>query len=165
MTNPAALLSEWNLPIWEVCYVTRTYVTRHGAGPLPHECSREDLGICETDRTNLTNEWQGTIRYAPHGTVDEFLEALLSDLKGVKADRVTLFLTHLNETDGKLLLTKEAALKDAEFEAEEIPSSKTEESMIALTPEQLWEIPEIRKTFSGMYLSDSRDQIRTEYLE
>lgn len=160
MTNPAALLAEWNLPVKEVCYVTRTYVTRHGAGPLPYETSREELGIAEPDQTNQTNEWQGTIRYAPHGTTEEFLEAVLPDLEGVRADRVTLFVTHLNETDGRILLTKERRIP-----AEEDPSKKRQEEVTAVSPEQLWEIPQIRAAFSGMYLSDSRDQIRTKYCE
>lgn len=45
-------------------YVTRVYLTRHGAGPLEHEngviCDRE-----LTDLTNKPNPWQGAFRYAP----------------------------------------------------------------------------------------------------
>lgn len=48
----------------EVCYVTRPYLTRHGAGRLDGECSREEAGA-KIDITNLENEWQGCIRYAP----------------------------------------------------------------------------------------------------
>lgn len=45
-------------------YMTRSYVTRHGAGELLYE------GLPITDRelvdeTNVHNDWQGTIRYAP----------------------------------------------------------------------------------------------------
>lgn len=51
-----------------VNYVLRTFVTRHGAGPLPHE---EDIKYIlgkngECDSTNIPNEWQGTIRYAKY---------------------------------------------------------------------------------------------------
>jgi adenylosuccinate synthase len=53
-----------------VVYVTRTYLTRHGEGPLPRESSREALGIKEYDFTNEKNEWQGDLRYAPL-TVDD----------------------------------------------------------------------------------------------
>ncbi len=45
-------------------YVTRVYLTRHGAGPL----SNEGDHICNTklvDATNKSNEWQGHFRYAP----------------------------------------------------------------------------------------------------
>ena len=48
----------------EICYVTRTYVTRHGDGPLPYECKKEDLGINEIDITNQSNKFQGDLRYA-----------------------------------------------------------------------------------------------------
>lgn len=51
-----------------VNYVLRTFVTRHGAGPLPHE---EDIKYIlgkngEGDSTNIPNEWQGTMRYAKY---------------------------------------------------------------------------------------------------
>lgn len=48
----------------DVMYVTRPYITRHGAGPLPFEIGTEPL-YDATDATNVPNEWQGTIRYAP----------------------------------------------------------------------------------------------------
>jgi adenylosuccinate synthase len=48
-----------------VNYVTRAYTTRHGAGPLDNE----DPLIFErhniVDNTNITNEWQGSLRAAP----------------------------------------------------------------------------------------------------
>lgn len=46
----------------EVCYVTRPYLTRHGAGKLPNECPREMTGA-KQDLTNHVNEWQGEFRY------------------------------------------------------------------------------------------------------
>jgi adenylosuccinate synthase len=45
-------------------YITRCYLTRHGAGPLEHEKIR----FTEQklfDQTNQPNQWQGTLRYAP----------------------------------------------------------------------------------------------------
>ncbi len=45
-------------------YVTRAYATRHGRGPLPYE----GLSITENniiDLTNVTNEWQESLRFAP----------------------------------------------------------------------------------------------------
>lgn len=44
-------------------YVTRAYLTRHGAGPLPNDGM--DIGLNVEDKTNVHNEWQGSIRYAP----------------------------------------------------------------------------------------------------
>lgn len=52
-------LEEWDL---ETLYVTRTYLTRHGAGPLPTETPGMPYpGI--VDQTNIPNQWQGTLRY------------------------------------------------------------------------------------------------------
>jgi adenylosuccinate synthase len=45
-------------------YVTRAYLTRHGAGPLPGE-GTEITDHPLSDLTNVQNEWQGTLRYAP----------------------------------------------------------------------------------------------------
>ena len=83
----------------EVVYVTRTYVTRHGPGPLPHEGGFAPARWGVRDRTNLPNEWQGSLRFAPHGTPEEFLAPILADL-GDSGLRPSLFLTHLNETEG-----------------------------------------------------------------
>ncbi len=42
-------------------YITRTYLTRHGAGPLPGE----DPNLSYVDDTNVENPYQGRIRFAP----------------------------------------------------------------------------------------------------
>lgn len=42
-------------------YVSRTYLTRHGAGPLPGE----DSSLKYEDSTNNENTYQGSIRFAP----------------------------------------------------------------------------------------------------
>lgn len=45
-------------------YVTRAYLTRHGAGPLP--CEGQEFGVLSVqDKTNVPNEWQGVLRHAP----------------------------------------------------------------------------------------------------
>ena len=38
-----------------VIYVTRTYVTKHGAGPLKNSFSPLDYGL--VDNTNIYNKW------------------------------------------------------------------------------------------------------------
>lgn len=43
-------------------YLTRTYLTRHGAGPLANEV--EDTGF-DKDETNIDNEFQGHLRFGP----------------------------------------------------------------------------------------------------
>lgn len=98
-------MSEPKLSV-EAVYVTRSYVTRHGAGPLPHVISRESLGNVEIDRTNEINPWQGEIRYAYHESVDEMLAPIREDLSEDALNKnglkVSLFITHLNETGGML---------------------------------------------------------------
>lgn len=115
--NPMKILSENGLKLSDAVYVTRSYVTRHGAGPLPYECDKEKLGKIERDLTNEDNPWQGSIRYARHGDCGEFAEPVKKDIEenGGKNFGVILFVTHLNETDGKLLL-KEGDYKIAELD-------------------------------------------------
>jgi adenylosuccinate synthase len=66
LRNVMALASSIGLDRLDVTYVTRAYVTRHGAGPLAHELD----GLPHpdaVDATNVANAWQGTLRY---GTLD-----------------------------------------------------------------------------------------------
>lgn len=82
----------------EICYVTRTYVTRHGDGPLKYECSKQDLGIDEIDITNQSNKFQGDLRYAYFNwdrlmnSVDQDYYAI--DEKCRKNIDKTLLITH-----------------------------------------------------------------------
>lgn len=53
-----------------VYYVSRAYLTRHGAGPLINEKSPDKiLYDYEVDKTNMPNPWQQTLRYAPLDSV------------------------------------------------------------------------------------------------
>lgn len=80
----------------ERVYITRSYVTRHGKGPLPYENSE----LFFPDKTNVSNEWQGTLRFAMHGNAKEFTEPVIEDLSqdSIKTS-VSLMITHLNETN------------------------------------------------------------------
>ncbi|MCQ2523174.1 MAG: adenylosuccinate synthetase [Lachnospiraceae bacterium] len=99
VANPVNFLSRIGKSLDEVIYVSRTYVTRHGAGPLPGEVIRNELEGVEKDFTNEPNDWQGTIRYGKHISLKDFVEPLLSDCKDIKAE-ISLVLTHVDETDG-----------------------------------------------------------------
>ncbi len=108
LTNPCEFLRSIHGELDEVVYVTRSYVTRHGAGPLPHECDPSALGIWEADKTNLENAWQGRLRYARHEAAQDFIKAIETDLKNVSRcnlpmPKKTLLITHLNETDNQVL--------------------------------------------------------------
>jgi len=93
----------------EIVYVTRTYVTRHGAGVLPCEEEWPKYNLKINDATNIENPWQGKIRYAPHESVERFIQAVKEDIKtfedGLNPDisaEKSLFITHLNETDKRI---------------------------------------------------------------
>ena len=85
----------------EACYVTRTYLTRHGAGRLDNECKREDINENMFDHTNLPNPHQGTLRYAYLITGDLTMR-ISADFKLLSNQYsfdciCSLAMTHVNE--------------------------------------------------------------------
>lgn len=145
LSNIGAYLNRYGHELDEVIYVTRSYVTRHGAGPLPFECSAETLGISETDLTNVENPWQGSLRYAKHGSMESFVEAVKDDLREygeyrMQPSRRGLMVTHLNETQNCICMEQRAYSVD-EFCKE----------------------PLIQKFFDKIYLSDSKYQEHIKY--
>ena len=103
--NIAQFLEKRDMPLNEFIYVTRSYVTRHGNGPLPHELKREELPGVGKDSTNMDNEWQGSIRYAKHESLQSFDGPVRDDVKSVlhmkcmRGAMVSVLLTHLDETN------------------------------------------------------------------
>lgn len=61
MRNVEILCQQAGIKSKEIYYVSRTYLTRHGAGPLPGE----DSTLQYEDDTNAPNTFQGTMRFAP----------------------------------------------------------------------------------------------------
>jgi len=59
------ICKELNLENIEICYVTRAYTTRHGAGELEGETTKDEMGLKIKDETNVDNVFQGKFRYAP----------------------------------------------------------------------------------------------------
>lgn len=86
--NMAAVAREAGFSTIDVTYVTRAYVTRHGAGPLAHEVERLDFADV-LDPTNHPNPWQGTIRYAPLD-LDVLRNAIESDVARVAGTGIGL---------------------------------------------------------------------------
>ena len=99
--NPMMLCRKAGLELDEAVYVMRSYVTRHGAGPLPCECQPVEIGELHADRTNIDNRWQGSLRFGVYPSPDELADAVLADL-GEWRGRASLFVTHLNETNGEV---------------------------------------------------------------
>lgn len=75
----------------EPYYVSRTYMTRHGAGPLPGE----DPKMAYHDDTNTTNDYQGSLRFA---SLD--FQSLVSRCHADRgSDAYKLALTHADQLD------------------------------------------------------------------
>lgn len=60
LTNVLYLAPHFGIEELNVTYISRTYLTRHGAGPLNGECD-----WVFPDSTNIPNQFQGTLRFAP----------------------------------------------------------------------------------------------------
>ena len=83
----------------ETCFVTRSYFTRHGAGKFLTECHRTYL-IDEsiTDKTNVTNEFQGNFRYG-FFDLDTFNKTIQRQIAMLPVgSMVKIAITHLDET-------------------------------------------------------------------
>ena len=97
---------------FEVCYMTRSYFTRHGAGPLKTEVeNKEILGITENDKTNHLNPWQGIFRYG-YFDLDLFkmtIEKGLNDLE-IENCKKSICITHLDETNNFIMTENKISL-------------------------------------------------------
>lgn len=112
--NPAVFLEKRGLSLEEAIYVTRPYVTRHGNGPLPCEVDPSELPGVGEDLTNRPNEWQGTLRYAKHESLEAFFAPVLRDRDSVdclermgetkrpKHPQLSILVTQLSETGNQL---------------------------------------------------------------
>ena len=105
--NPIKILSNLdlsNLDWIEVCYITRTYLTRHGAGHLENECSKDEVNSIMYDKTNVPNEYQDTLRYG-YLDINKLIKRVNNDFKKYESlncnDKVfkTYLMTHMNEFD------------------------------------------------------------------
>lgn len=108
----------------ELVYVTRPYLTRHGAGPLPREEEWGDV----TDETNVSNQWQGSLRTAPINLHD-VAKRILRDREWMNLWygrppelRVSLAVTCLDQVEGEAFrfydLNKEVAHGEQQFRKE-----------------------------------------------
>lgn len=79
----------------EACYVSRTYMTRHGAGRFDTECKKSDINENIVDLTNVPNPYQDTIRYGML-ILNDLKNRILSDLGSANVSR-SIAITHLNE--------------------------------------------------------------------
>ena len=118
----------------EICYVSRTYMTRHGDGEIVYVCDKQNINPTMFDSTNVYNICQGYLRYGLL-PIDEMLDNIKIDLmhsadlhySGVcNTDDITisLMLTHWNEYHDYTV----SSLFEA-FEKVYISDNKTAESV------------------------------------
>ncbi|MCQ2538770.1 MAG: adenylosuccinate synthetase [Lachnospiraceae bacterium] len=106
LTNIVNILENVGIKPDEVVYVTRSYVTKHGAGPLVNESIKLEIDMAE-DKTNIPNPWQGEIRYSQYTNTDELLTPIINDMSNLQyKTKASLFITHLNESDDKMLFSE-----------------------------------------------------------
>jgi len=107
--NACELLKEWGIKRADVYYVSRSYLTRHGAGPMPFE----DKNLFYVDKTNTPNEYQGTLRFAPLN-IDLLKSAISNDVKNANSVLLTtnLVMTCVNQIEGSLKYVHNNELKE-----------------------------------------------------
>lgn len=103
LRNIMALAAEAGFDGIQAHYITRSYLTRHGAGPLAGELHRLPYAAVR-DATNVPNDYQGALRFA-YLDLDSLKTAIGYDLKDAKSGpRVTpgLVLTCLDQLDARV---------------------------------------------------------------
>lgn len=93
----------------ELCYVSRSYMTRHGVGPFPTECDKQYLSNTPdrlVDKTNVPNPYQDTLRYGmlDPSVVDRIRLDMFNHVYYVPGWKIkpSIAITHLDETKGAI---------------------------------------------------------------
>jgi adenylosuccinate synthase len=114
--NVLDIAVEAGIGLLDVTYVSRAYLTRHGAGPLANELPGKPYpGI--RDSTNVPNEFQGTLRFA-HLDLDLLARTIRTDFAeslawpGIAA-RLHLAVTCLDQVGQALSYVEDGTLKTA----------------------------------------------------
>ena len=103
MKNIRAILDRLEKRDTEICYVTRSYFTRHGAGRFDTESAdiADIFGLY--DRTNAPNEYQGNFRYGSFD-LSEFTASLAMDRKyTAEGEKISIAVTHLDMTGDMII--------------------------------------------------------------
>ena len=111
ITNPVKILESSGLKLDEAVYVTRSYLTRHGAGPF-----EEDTELCFADETNKPNPWQGAMRFGKHSSASDLIGRAVKDYKDNCSYEITasMFVTQLDLTSDTIL-TRDGDIAISDF--------------------------------------------------
>lgn len=119
LANPVAMLSGKKDFYAEACYVTRSYLTRHGHGPMENLAPKEEINQTMLDRTNVFNDFQGGLRYGFVEDKDQTAR-IAKDLQLIEHNPLfshSIAVTHWNEFQCKNDNTK--YVSDNPYGAEE----------------------------------------------
>lgn len=87
----------------DVYFVTRSYVTRHGDGPLPNEWPK--CALAHRDTTNVENQWQGAFRIG-FLTIEDLATAIQFELRKVPSSvkvNPHVVVTHLDQARANII--------------------------------------------------------------
>lgn len=102
LVNPYAMLKDHADFNAEVCYVTRSYLTRHGVGPLEEAVKKEEINATMFDKTNIHNDFQGSLRYGyleDKTQKDRISKDFFGIVGGDLRFKKSMAVTHTNEFD------------------------------------------------------------------
>lgn len=85
----------------DIYYISRSYMTRHGAGPMEDECSKKDINADIVDNTNIPNEWQNNLRFG-FIKMDSLMKRIKGDFSRYTNATMNLVMTQLNYTHNKI---------------------------------------------------------------
>lgn len=114
--NALEVAAEAGIDALDVTYVSRAYLTRHGAGPLANELPGKPYpGI--RDDTNIPNEFQGSLRFA-HLDLDSLEQAVRADYADARrfpgiATTLNLALSCLDQVGPAVSYVEDGMLKTA----------------------------------------------------
>lgn len=111
ITNPVKILESSGLKLDEAVYVTRSYLTRHGAGPF-----EENAELVFEDQTNKPNPWQGAMRFGKHSSASDLIGRAVKDYKDNCSYEITasMFVTQLDLTSDTIL-TRDGDIAISDF--------------------------------------------------
>ena len=85
----------------DIFYVSRSYMTRHGVGPMDAECKREDINPAIVDTTNIRNDWQDELRFG-YIDIDKLYKRVRDDFSRYDNAKLNMVFTQLNYTNGRI---------------------------------------------------------------
>ena len=103
--NVSWIAKKMHIDTLDIHYVTRCYLTRHGAGPLADEYSNCPF-INFKDETNIPHKFQGSLRFAPLNihTMNKEINADLDKLSHNISRQITLVTTCLDHFEESIAI-------------------------------------------------------------